>query len=281
MACEIGTANGYLDLMDKLRIFASTDPGLVATGQAWEVMQWDGPVDNTQLYLRGPGIAGDKSIHVQLRAYHNAVLDWFNWAMAPAIGYLSSATWATQPGYLAANEKACCLWDLAIPYWLCVNGNRIILAYQISTTFHVIHLGWIQHYGTPSQFPYPIVVGGTMAAANTWRWSSTDANHRSFYTAGTHSPLRYIDGTYLTNLQCYPYTKSFALRDNFDSSYPMLPLVLSNTAPNVFGEIDGLFWIPGFSNAAGNTFTHDGDDYVVLQNIFRTTNNDYTALRLT
>lgn len=280
MAFQVGTASGYLDLLDKVRIFATTDPGLVAAGQNWEEMRWDGAVQNTELYLRGPGMDGTKNIHVQIRAYENEIQDWFNWAFAPAIGYLSSSTWATQPGYLAANEKGCCLWDLDIPYWLVVNGMRIILVYQISTTFHVIHLGWLFHYGTPGQYPYPIIVGGTMPAANTWRWSSTDTNHRNFYTGGTHSPIRYIDGTYLTNLQSYPYQKNFSLRDNFDGSYPLIPIVLSNTTPNTFGEIDGLFWIPGFSNAAGNTFTLDGSDYIVLQNVFRTTNNDYAALRL-
>lgn len=280
MPFETGIASGYLDLLDKVRLFATTDADLVTAGQAWEELRWGGAVQNTELYLRGPGISGDKGIFVQLRAYENAVQDWFNWALAPALGYVSSSAWAAQPGYLAATERGCCLWDLDIPYWLVVNGNRILLAYQISTTYHLVHLGWIRHYGTPGQFPYPIVVGGTQPSAVTQRWSSTDANHRNFYTAGTHTPLRYIDGNYLTNLQSWPYQNAPGLRDNFDGSYPLLPVVLSNTTPNVFGEIDGLFWIPGFANAAGNTFTLEGDDYVVLQNVFRTSNNDYVALRL-
>lgn len=280
-AATSGTADDYLDLIDRLQSFLSTDSNLLAAGQEWEVLRYDGPQVDTELYLRGQGLAGNDNIFVGLRAYENPSLDWFNIACRPFLGFLESASWGTQPG--AGPERGVTAWDQPIPYWIAADGRRFIMGYRVSTVDQILHCGLLTPYATPLQFPLPLMVAGTMTGPNELRWSSEDSNHR-FFThggSGTLRPLRFVEGAWLTDLDTYPYSLGGVWRETYGDTYPLMPIVFSrNTGPATLGEVEGLFWIPGFAQASGNTFTLDGHDYVVLQNVFRTGINDYVALRL-
>jgi hypothetical protein len=50
--------------------------------------------------------------------------------------------------------------------------------------------------------------------------------------------------------------------------------------PNVYGDLDGVFWVSGAANASENTFTISADNYIVFQDCFRTGNSDFCAVRL-
>lgn len=281
MAYETGTADDYLDLLDKLRIFLTTDTDLVAAGQEWEELDWGGAVPDTELYVRGPGLAGQDNIIVGLRAYANPANDWFNIACRGYLAYLESGGWSThsQP----SPERGVTCWDQSIPYWFVANGRRFIAAFRVSTVDQILHGGLITPYATPEQFPLPLMVAGTMPAANTWRWSNTDTNHRFFTHGGAASlrPLRFTDGVYLQDLDTFPHSLGAPFRETYGNEYPLYDIVFSrSTGPQTYGQLDGLFWIPGFAQATGNEITIDSVDYVVFQNVFRTGMNDYCALRL-
>lgn len=281
-AATSGTADDYLDLIDRLQSFLSTDSNLLAVGQEWEVLHYDGPQIDTELYLRGRGLAGQDNIFVGLRAYEDQNADLFNIACRPFLGFLSeAASWSTQPG--AGPERGVTAWDQAIPYWIAANGRRFILGYRVSTVDQILHCGLLTPYATPLQYPLPLMVAGTMTGALSLRWSSEDGDHR-FFTHGGSSllrPLRHVEGTWLTDLDAYPHSLNGVWRETYGATYPLMPIVFSHSAgPAVFGEVDGLFWISGFGQASGNTFSLDGEDYVVLQNVFRTGINDYLAMRL-
>jgi hypothetical protein len=68
-----------------------------------------------------------------------------------------------------------------------------------------------------------------------------------------------------------------------DGGYSMLPIVLgdcSALAPNMYGELDGLEAISGYQNGSENTVTIGNSTYLVVQNISRTTQVDYAAVKL-
>lgn len=282
MAATSGTADDYIDLIDRLVDFLTNDSSLGAEGQNWELLDYGGPVVGTEVYLRGPGLAGNDSIYVGLRAYENPAQDWFNIAARPFLGWLETATWETQPG--AGPERGVTAWDQAIPYWIAANGRRFILGYRVSTVDQILHGGLLTPYATPLQFPLPLMVAGTMTSAAEIRWSDEGANHRFFTHGGSNAlrPLRFVEGTWLEDLETYPHSLGGVWRETYGDAYPIVPIVFSRaTGPAIMGEVDGLYFIPGFAQASGNTFTIDGDPFVVLQNVFRTGINDYVALRLT
>jgi hypothetical protein len=135
-----------------------------------------------------------------------------------------------------------------------------------------------------------------------WRWSYTGNEAQSFAKPFINSlsnasqsalRLRRPDGTWTAfggspNEQTFGKVAPYCLidastsdvRPNLDGSYPIFPIVLADVTPNVYGELDGVFDVTGFSNSAENTITIGGIKHLVVQNIFRNTKSDFFAVRL-
>ena len=65
--------------------------------------------------------------------------------------------------------------------------------------------------------------------------------------------------------------------------YLLSPLTLHSgkaAVPGVFGVLDGVFHVSGVNNVSENIVQVDGIDHLVIQNVYRTANNSYAALRL-
>lgn len=68
----------------------------------------------------------------------------------------------------------------------------------------------------------------------------------------------------------------------FGGQYPVCPAVLMKGASgkNVFGEIDGVFWAPGYSLLAEDLIVVGTTNYLVVPNVFRSNPTDYFLLKL-
>lgn len=290
------------------------DQGLMsAAGSAWTLLNegLDGGFDQ-DYYLRAPGITGAEEIFINVGAYQSGADDYFNWEARGAIGHEPTFAFNGQPG--TSPNANLLLWADAIPYWLVANGQRLILVAKISTTYQLLYLGKILPYGTPAQFPYPVLVAATTDRAST-RWSAADADTSSILNPGRGAFLYTTDGgwkriqnryqsssgSWQTNyFDIFPtHQYGFGDRgegsDEFqgpqvhpapDGSYTLLPLVplcrnASYASLNQYGELDGLFWVTGTGNAAENILSIEGDDHLVVQNIYRTNWTEYGAVRLT
>ena len=179
------------------------------------------------------------------------------------------------------------LWNASIPYKLFVNGQRIILHALIETNYLSFYLGFMIPYATPTQMPYPLLVGGTNASSTT-RYSTSV---RCFFKGQRH--LRDIGGTWI-QLDNWPESCYVgASADSTDRDWDTLqrrqirdlgggcfsiPCVLfpfittwSSVTPDesgqTFGEFDGVLFITGFNNAAENTITDNttGKTYFVTR----------------
>ena len=323
MAVEMGTAANYLDLLDKLRIFATTNAALVAAGQQWVTKRWTQNDDNSELILCGPGLAGADAVYVGVQSYKDSTNDFYNWRLQGFTGYNAEASFHNQPG--AINDSLypvpkILLWNSNISYWFVASGRRIVVVAKVSTVYEACYLGLAKPYGSPSQIPYPLIVGGSASLIlniAVQRWSTQTVDHRHFadpgmYTtseaSGLHNgSLRVLNGVWLgfrnwhysnytqdgknpsTFRMVWPYMDtidySFGMQENREAlggNYPLLPLILLEYDPghNVFGELDGCFAVSGHDNAAENIVTSDGFDHLVVQNVFRTTRANYWALRL-
>ena len=300
MAVAIGTAAGYLDLLDKLRLFLTTDAELVAAGQQWTPLSWRERPDAAgewELIVKGPGLSGTDEILAGIRTYSSLAGDYYNWELGPALGYDPGLGWAAQPGLILAERPKVYLWQHAIDYWFVANGRRFMVVAKISTVFELAHLGLILPYAPPAALPLPYLVAGSGLTAAA-RWSDTGNQHSHGLLYPTISSSRGVTvfftgeewrnlGTSASTSGLWPYitgpTTVFAnLRANHDGSrtlFPILPMLVS-PAPMVYGEVDGAFWVAGHGNAAGNLIDVDGVDHLVVQDVHRTTADRYWALRL-
>jgi len=211
------------------------------------------------------------------------------------------------------------MWQNKIQYWLAANGRRFIVVAKVSGVYEALYLGFALPYGLPTQFPYPMIVGGAASPSATAaynRYSSTETSHRGFPspygTAGIctnldfdytteYGTLKILQGTSwnrisrMTNTNLvWPYTSAYyrysdydwfsdVLRENVDGTYPIFPTIIMCNTPNkhIFGEMQGVFAVNGFGGiAAEDTFAIGGDTYVAFPIYPNADANDFWALKL-
>ena len=295
MAVEIGTADNYLDLLEKLKAFLTTNEELVSAGQQWEVLSEKDEDYPAQVFFRAPGLSGKENIFINIRAFYNQNGDYYNWRIQGSIGFEPTAKYTDQPQ--SSPQSYLYLWQHKIPYWFVANGQRVIVVAKVSTVYMTMYAGKILPYGTPSHFPYPILISGCDQAGGR-RWSSTTLDTSCIFSPGKGSFLYYPDGTWKQVINRYgngsienekimvaptcaggfirangSHWDGQAISPNPDGSYMLLPLILYSTelSRNVYGEVDGIYWVTGLANASENIIPSDGKKHIVVQNVFRTT----------
>lgn len=278
---------------------ATTQGAMSTAGNAWTKLAdnstpytYSGDTVVYECYLKAPGLSGTESIYVQLQAFNNASGGYYNWRMVGATGYNSSQSWVAQPGISPQAYMPC--WNNSIPYTFIANGQRVIVIAQVGTVYESCYLGKFLPYGTPSQYPYPLAIGGS-AIANTTKYSDTTYNHQAFfdplalYVCWVDSTWQAVQNTNggggaVSSFNVFPFRyvagQPTWMTTNLDGSYPVFAARLEMTSPstNVVGELDGVYFTPGVSQSSGSTITIGGSTYTVLQNIFRTGTNNFAAI---
>lgn len=234
MAYEIGTASGYTDLLERLKDFL-TDPDRiigdhpdmtelvaindgVASGessQAWTELLFDDDRDSSgdgeieDCYLMGPGTSGTDEIYVWMDTYHSDEHDYFNWRLAGMTGYASGQDISLQPGVTQGRLPRMLLWQNPIDYWFLGNGRRFVVIAKVSSVYEMCYGGFCLPYGLPTQFPYPLCIGGSACPESEssypthHRYSSLETNHRGFANAYGETAAVIPQGTFdTTSYRC-------------------------------------------------------------------------------
>lgn len=315
MSVATGTASDYNDLLAKLVTFLSTDATLTGLGQNWTVessnttsyTDLNGDTVINEVNLKAPGLSGTEAIYIQLQAFQGTGGGgpYWNWRMRGATGYNSVQPWLSQPGH--SPDAFCHLWTSSIPYTFVANGQRVVIIAQVGSSIESAYLGKFLPYGQPSQYPYPVYIGGT-SIARQLVYSDSSINHSAFFdpVAGY---AYWVDGSWQTiannpsgyptaGINVWPYifggrgnnNQPTWLEQNLDGSYPLFPCRLEmmptsfpvplNPArfPNEMGELDGVFFTSGSGLTTGSTIAVGGATYTAVQNVFRTGLNNFAAV---
>lgn len=291
--------------------FSTTQGAMKAAGQEW-IYQGRASGQTQGGWMKGRGLAGTDSIYVGLQPYTDVPGDIYNVVTAGALGFNPSFAWNSQVG--KSPDAYVASFNTSMPYWIVCNGQRFVVVSKVSTYYRAMYCGKILPYSTPSQYGYPVYIAGESNASV----SRSDTNHgtRHFVDPGSTSSgidsgcnFCFPDGSwqYFQNFytasgseaesslgrSVWPYSGDSGssmyvdsrlreMRDNIDGSYTLLPLILHSDTPSrqVFGELDGCYYVSGFNNAAENIVTVGGIDHLVVQNVFRTDRWSYWALKL-
>jgi hypothetical protein len=308
MPIQQDTATDYLDLLNRLVAFAT---GLAAN--PWVVMRntLGGTIaaPTGEVILKGVGSAGTDQIFVGIQPFANSTADYYNWRLAGFTGFDNSLAWSAQPGVM--QNVFLTLWNAPIPYTFVGNGRRLIVIAKISTFQMIAYLGFINQYASPAQYPYPLAIGGNLAegqepAGNStaWRWSVPDNTNHNFphsnsvntfgvpantYQLRLRSPagvwlaLRAADNGSYGDFNIWPFSGGMGnLQQNLGptAQSPILPLILYDTTPEVYGEFDGVAATSGQNIGAEDLLTVGTDNWFVVQDVFRTTRDRYSCVRL-
>ena len=293
--------------------FASSDAFTFVVSPPWTSLR---RVSGSEMIWQAPGNGGLDQIIVGAKTFSDAGTDYWNWRLGGFTAYDSGAVFNQQPGYVGGAGQShpspvFTLWNSSIPYWIMANGRRVIVVAKVSTVYVTAYLGFMNSYMSPGAFPYPLIVGGNLAFSTepattspSWRWSYTGPEMRNFPTPLASSmsfdyqsslQLRLASGSWRgfditagdsAFGQVWPFayvdqSTQYDWRPNLDGGYPLLPVVLFDHIPNIYGELDGVLATSGFSQGAENTITANAVKHLVLQNVFRNTKADFFAVRMT
>jgi hypothetical protein len=288
-------------------VFTMTPPWIQKRGVAGSEYIW-----------QAPGNGNEAQILVGILRFSDAGADYDNWRLGGFTGFDSGLAFAAQPGALT-RPVVPLLRVGSMPYWFVANGRRVVMIAKVSTVYEAMYLGFFNTYINPNQFPYPLLVGGSMSWASeptstspNWRWSYSGNEHRAFpypNPSGTSNfdayqlRMRKPDGAWMgfsgarsgvAGGYIWPYGYTFSnVLPNLDGTYPLLPIVLHSDEgnsgvypnitivnPNIWGELDGVLAVTGHANASENIVTVGRTDYLVVQNINRTTKTDFFTVKL-
>lgn len=188
MAYETGTATNHSDLFAKLKTFLTTNAALVSAGQNWSQV-WSAPTgapNMTDCVLSGPGLAGTESIMVGLSlvadvpedSYYIAARGMTGW-LPEGIGIGDHINRSSLVGmYVDSNPMT---------YWFVANGRRFVAVVKISTVFEAMYGGLFLPYSTPTQYPYPLFIGGSRGdvVLSPPNWRSVLSDHTHFISPST------------------------------------------------------------------------------------------------
>lgn len=322
-----GTAASAEELLDVIKD-SLVDAATMGV-EAWDVMRYNETTG--ELILKGPGTKkedgsrGTDEIYVgiQLKGIGTTsrylVLNGFT-------GYDPLLKFNDQPGYIPQSQvkmqgtPIVPLICSSMHYWIVANGRRFVVVIRIGTRYEAFYLGLLKPYADAGQFPYPLVVGGSMtgmpfdAGTATFNYSMTreDSDHRHFIDPGSvrnglsslrmrrhdgswanfcnkTSSLSYLDVTAETvspnKYSTWPYQNPLSdLLPNMDDTYTLFPTILyekiDGRPQTMFGELDGCYWVSGQVMGPEDTITIDTSKYLVVINVYRNKPGDYWALKM-
>lgn len=218
MAYKTGTASDCFDLYETLIEFLTTDPDLVADAQNWEVV-WQ-PDSNsagengTDVVIRGPGLSETDQVYIGMRLETNLLNDSSWVEMVGMTGVIPSALNYDQHVNVTPSGGVRTHWrgNNPMDYWIVANGRRFVLVVQVSTVYESLYGGLFLPYGDPTQYTYPLFIGGTSGnstgSGEITDWRSTATAHSNFHRSqintspsAPHGPSAYMlspSGEWLT-----------------------------------------------------------------------------------
>ncbi len=304
MAVEIDTATDYSDLLARLVTFA--------TANGWTALQ----DDSEMTCLQGEG-AGSDEIVVSIKKYANGWnLNGYS-GYTPGLTFYNQPG-ALPSGSTDPCAPSMPLWGSAIPYWFVVNGRRIIVVAKISTTFQMCYLGWFLPYASPGQFAYPMFVGGScggqngaytgVATFNRAFWGPYQSNDTApandsgivYAPGGTHIAVvqQFNPGSNIVNQRfsgVFPYNTIVSIGAFTDDGHNinyiytglgsdqiLLPASIAvdeTTYEGILGDLDGMYF-PASGGSSEDIINDGVDDYLIVQNVFRTAARELVAIKL-
>lgn len=312
MGYSIGTVNkdggddAHLKLIDTIKTLAEAN--------GWVTQRFTTNSTYRELIIKSLGLSGTEEIYLGLKTYQNIGADYYNITVAVMTGYVSANSFEAQPGYFARSVPA---HNNSITYFLTANAQRIVGCIKVGTpVYEHFYIGKFYPYARPGEYPSPLALGAPINQAAATRFSET--THRfPYHGVGIYHrdlqggwpqpsvyPFQHAQGS---TLRCLAESATNGLVPAGDQ-YQLEPLILmqSNggiTPGNVWGELDGVYFVSGFNNAVENVIQMGGATvdqtgmtvaqavaairavpaaraFVVCQNVSQTSWRDYIAIEM-
>lgn len=280
----------------------------LAEDNGWTTLRYKTDVAAShELILQGEGFGADKQIIIGFRTYENVAADYYNLCAAAMIGYVSGNPWASQPGLQESGIPA---HNQRVDYYLQVNPQRIHIGMKVGTPVYEVGGGGLllSFPINEGDIPPPdlLYVAGMLNGAAATRYSDT-VHSMPWKGNRVNFKVRDPGGAWRTP-EVWPWNNphiggaTAQLRDT-NGQYPVERIVVCDNLPTIYGVVDGIGYVSNFNNTVesmvqeGGTPVVDdagwtageraaeiidagGTPWLCLQDVARTSFNDYYAMRL-
>jgi len=271
-----------------------------------------------EVILHNRGLSGAENILIGIREWQYVAANASGWDLTGFTSYSDgmyfgrtfedlSLTYDTTWNCFE-NAPKLPLIDDTIYYWFFSNRQRIIVIAKVQSNYESIYLGFANRYGNPEDYPYPLVIKGSLYGKKTITETS-EASHAFIpysTTSGTNMLHNVLpDGSWSLNWGAFSSNYATILFPvcNWNSSSrllsetpnkkevllsPVMSLSLANNS--VLHELDGVLHAAGVGVQSEDEIRgHDGIKYLAFQNISRidyddfmgVANEDYTSTSTT
>ncbi|QOF67340.1 hypothetical protein IFE17_09365 [Actinobacillus sp. GY-402] len=202
MAYKMGVAQNERDLLDILNKFLTTDPTLVASGQAWTVLfdrtlpATSTQVERRQIAWKSTGTGIEQDIYICAVTDNLISADTYNINFCGGTFFNSDFINANQiwPGMINVSPRVVLFADSRpIDYIFVADGRCFKAITRISNVCSSAYCGFILPTVAPNEYPYPLCVAGSAPLlkknpgttsfssilprySNTWEYHSSLAN---------------------------------------------------------------------------------------------------------
>ncbi|MEC5319043.1 hypothetical protein VSX61_08845 [Brenneria populi subsp. brevivirga] len=320
MAWETGTAANERELLQKLDAFLTSNAELVASGENWTQIYADTIAATSTTVERlayawvAPGSAGADQIYIGARSSNSIGSDIYNIYFAggtyfnPDVFSDAENIWS---GMVNGSPRVgCCCENLTFKYWFIANGRRFIVLTRLTNAiFSSAYCGFMLPTVTPLEYPYPLVIAGSLDATlnrysitTNYNTSIVDPCVRNCYLMYPDQGWRDFKGSANTDYsdssatyrflmpraapryQTYSSPVLTSLAASPGDTFPLWPVEFrtnESAGINFFGAYDGVYWLPGVGVTAEDIITDaDNRQFLVARNANRTTTLDYFAVEL-
>lgn len=247
----------------------------LALANGWVTLRKLTTGNNYELILKGSGLSGNEEIFVGFQTYESVAADYYNINLMTSVGYVPENAFNNQPG---AQYYALAAHNNAMTYYLVCNAQRIAMCLKIGTpVYHHAYVGKYFPYARPGELPLPLMCAGMFDYNAATRFDK-GASFPYFGSNTSFSRIRDQTGAWVSTYN-HPYSQGGGLTTGLAGTqgqstlvpasnyYQVEPIILvdfvSNVInKNVWGELDGIKFCSGFSNATENVIQNGGTSEV-------------------
>lgn len=220
MAWAQATTTDWIDMLRLLKAYVTGTVNAHTAGGAWidgtnstvptadrwtaltngslqPALPGSGFATDGDLYLQGQGSSGTDQIIVGFQTYRNVGNSVFAMHLAGYTAFDNTLAFLTMPGLSGITPRVA-LSNTSFNLFLWVNARRIMAVCRVGTTDICFHLGYILPFATASQYPYPLMISGSVQD-DTYNFQQNNFGQSCIPDPCPNGcALRWIDGTWVT-----------------------------------------------------------------------------------
>ncbi len=262
-----------------------------------------------QVILQNTGDSGQEQVLIGIREFQYPAGSGYGWDLNGYREYAEGQVWNANMGEtgLSSYSGTWERWnqlpmmpmiDDTMYYWFYSDRNRIIVVLKISSNYDSIYLGHGRRYGSPSEYPCPLVVSGSSTAY--FIYSSTDSTRRfavdNSNDGSSEATLLIVepDGSYNNSILDTNYRprhipgndKGFNTVATFTPAGCVIstPCYISDGRltegflPRCLMDLYGIYYLACDGIQSEDTVTINASRCRIFQNIHRVTHTDFMAV---